>query len=159
MHCPCPEDGQDHPCLTQMGVLQKKGSMELQQSLVPHRHQPAPRAEPPGTRSMVKQREELYQAAGWGHAAQVGEGSQLKKEIVNYTNAQQLKKGCPAGCETIVALSDLLQNQMLQLKGPGCPALFSSELQYIVPSSFLVGLGHFLFCFWIFWFLFFFPNP
>lgn len=63
-HSPCPKDGQNHLCLTPTGVLQKKGSMELQQSLVPHRHQPAPQAEPPGTRSMVKQREELCQAAG-----------------------------------------------------------------------------------------------
>lgn len=60
--------------------------------------------------------------------AEVGEGSQLKKEIVNYTNFLQFNKGCPTGCKTIVALFDLSQNQMLQLKGPLCPPLFSDEL-------------------------------
>lgn len=60
----------------------------------------------------------MCQAAGRGDAAEVGKVSQLKKETVNYTNTLQLKKGCPAGCKTTVALFDLLQNQMLQLKGP-----------------------------------------
>lgn len=122
------------PPLTKQGSCRKTGSMELQQSPVLHRHQPAlqilpaPTAEPPRIRSMVKQGKELCQAAGQGHAAEVGEGSQFRKETVNYTNALQFKKGCPTGCKTIIALLDLLQNQMLQLKGPLWPALFSSEL-------------------------------
>lgn len=59
------------------------------------------------------------------------------------------------GCKTTVALFDLIQNQMLQLKGPLCPALFSSELEYIAPSSsfFLLFVG-WLVLLLLFWFFF-----
>lgn len=126
MPCPHPEDGQDL-CLTQTGVLQKKKQHGAAAEPSPTQTS-APRAEPPGIKTVEKQGEELCQTAGQGHEAEVGEGSQLKKETVNYTNALQFNKGCPTDCKTIEVLFDLLQNQMLQLKGPLCPALFSSEL-------------------------------
>lgn len=63
-------------------VLTNPGSMELmclQESLIPQGHQPAPQGWASQHQGHDKAREELCQAPGQGHAAEVGVGAQIRE--------------------------------------------------------------------------------
>lgn len=85
VHSPQPEDGQDHLRPTRTGgggSCRKTGSRADGGCSRDWSHTDVSqhcRAEPPSIGNMVKPGEKLCQAAGWGHAAEVGKESQIKE--------------------------------------------------------------------------------